>query len=161
MGHVSDTTVFLPCFKKTSCLPQFGFSLRFPHDHAKRVVGDADEGQFPPDVLCQEHGGQVFCLDCEECLEEKEDDDDEEKNLPQCFVCHDGLGDFPLSNGLRYCALCLTSRRLWLGILYTSQHRIAPQSGYGDLMNDFTVRCLHWDRHEDMCQQIGARASER
>eukprot|EP00697_Spironema_sp_BW2_P015146 gnl/Spiro4/5893_TR3015_c0_g1_i1.p1 gnl/Spiro4/5893_TR3015_c0_g1~~gnl/Spiro4/5893_TR3015_c0_g1_i1.p1 ORF type:complete len:327 (+),score=75.17 gnl/Spiro4/5893_TR3015_c0_g1_i1:52-981(+) len=113
-------------------LHHFGYAMLLPADHPQAYSDDPQNGQFPPDVVC-EH--ECFLLDCDECAPAEP---------PRCTACATELGHFTI-NTARYCAGCMLSRRLLLGIWYTARHRVAPREGYGSISCDFSVRALGWD----------------
>ncbi len=67
-----------------------------------------------------------------------------------------------MPNDLHFCAVCLMTRRMLLGIRYTVAHEVAPQQGYGAIRNNFSARELGWDdppseyEEENMAARINA-----
>lgn len=121
------------CLKNyfSESLSQFGYGMRLPQDHPQYSCSDPDKGQFPDDVVCVH---ELFFADCELCGGGKYN----------CHVCGFGAADFPYKER-RYCAECLISRRLLLGLRYTVSNEVSPQQGYSRLRVNFNTRVLGWN----------------
>ena len=132
----------------------FGYGMVFPKNHPMFYNSDPDDNQFPEDVVCC-HG--IFRICCSECWDQNE--------VVECSVCKAKDAHFPIKDK-RYCALCLSSKRLYVGVKYTREHQVSCQVSYGPLHNDFSARAVRFEDppaefyEENMCEIIGAMPFE-
>jgi hypothetical protein len=120
-------------------LKKFGLGLALPTDHDLHFEGDPRDYGFPDMCLCQSCGDFVRRMcGCFSRISDQRSDQD-----TSCLAC--GQSDLFLPS-LNYCASCLISRRLLLGVRFVWENKIGW--GHGD--HSFDVRSLKWTDSDAM-----------